>query len=492
MKNILQSNYKNYFLGGLMVYIITAIFSGGWFHPDEHFQILEFCNYKLGKIAAIDMVWEFQEKIRPATQPFLLFLFTKLLSIFTIENPFIIVLLLRLIMGILTWYVVCLFCIQYLQELKNQATKKLLLILVFFVWFMPLISVRFSSENFSNLFFLIAVYLIQFKNKQHKNFTLFICCIGFLLAISFYSRFQMGFAIFGLACWILFNKKYTIAQYVLIFLFFLLGIAICMYIDYWFYGSFVCTPYRYFYANIIQHKAANFGVYPWWYYITLFIQKGIPPIAIVLLLFFFSGFLRLKKHIYFYILCCFYGFHFIIGHKEMRFLFPLVLFFLYFVAKGVDVYVEKKWGQRFMQFIFKFCLSINIILLFYIMFIPTNIMSANFKFIYNYAKNEKIILLTTEKEFYTFDNYLKISFYKSNNVQPVFCKNDSAKFAYLKIFKPAKIIIVENSILTNTNYAGYHSNTIYQTLPTFVLNYNFNNWLSRIDAIKMVQLDLIK
>lgn len=492
MKSILQSNYKNYFLGGLLVFIITAVFSGGWFHPDEHFQILEFCNYKLGKITATDMVWEFQEKIRPALQPSIAYIFIKLLSIFNIENPFIIILLLRLIMGILTWYIVTLFCIKYLKEFTNSTTKLLLLICVFFVWFMPLISVRFSSENFSNLFFLMAVYVIQFKNKQNKYYTWFVGSIGFLLAISFYSRFQMGFAIIGLAAWILVNKKYSIRQLFIIFLFFMLGIALCMYIDYWFYGNLVCSPYKYFYANIIEHKAANFGVFPWWYYITLFIQKGVPPISMLLLLFFFKGWISLKKHIYFYILICFYGFHFIIGHKEMRFLFPLVLFFLYFVLKGVDKYVENTWGQGFMKFIFKFSLIVNAILLLYIMFIPTNILSSNFKFIYNYAKDEKTILLTTEKEFYTFDNYLKISFYKSNNVQTVFCKNDSAKLAYLKIFKPTKLVIVENSILTNINYAGYHTKTIYQTIPNVVLQFNFNNWISRIDAIKMVELEIIK
>ena len=490
MKTILQSDYKNYFLGGLIVFIITGYFSSGWFHPDEHFQLLEFCNYKLGKIAAIDMVWEFQEKIRPTLQPFFTYSFIKFLSIFKIENPFIIVLLLRVLTGILTWFLLSLFCLQYLKELKHTNTKKILLILVFFLWFMPLISVRFSSESYGNLIFLLAVYIIQFKNQHNKYYKFYICSIGFLLALSFYCRFQIGFAIIGLVIWILISKKYSILQCINIFLFFLLGIALCMYIDFWFYGNFVSTPYRYFYSNIIENKAANFGVSPWWGYIVFFIEKGIPPISILLLVFFFKGWINLKNHFYFYILICFYGFHFLVAHKELRFLFPLVLFFIYFVVKGLDNYFENQWWKGFITFIFKFSLIVNGILLLYIMFIPTNILTSNFKFLYNYAKNEKIILLTTEKEFYTFDNGLKINFYKSNNVTTVFCKNDSAKFAYLKKYKPNKLVIVENSILTDSKYEGYHSNIIYQTIPTFVLKYNFNNWISRIDAIKMVELNI--
>ena len=65
MKALFNSPYKNIFILSLFVYLITAFFSVGYYHPDEHFQLLELCNYKLGNSPASDLAWEFNERIRP-------------------------------------------------------------------------------------------------------------------------------------------------------------------------------------------------------------------------------------------------------------------------------------------------------------------------------------------------------------------------------------------------------------------------------------------
>ena len=61
-KNLYLQN-KIYFISILSL-LISSIFSVGFFHPDEHYQILEFANYKMGNINPTQLPWEFHEKIR--------------------------------------------------------------------------------------------------------------------------------------------------------------------------------------------------------------------------------------------------------------------------------------------------------------------------------------------------------------------------------------------------------------------------------------------
>jgi GPI mannosyltransferase 3 len=55
----------------VVVRILTAWFNGGYFHPDEHWQILEFAWYKLGHEPASILPWEFPAQIRPGLQPWI-------------------------------------------------------------------------------------------------------------------------------------------------------------------------------------------------------------------------------------------------------------------------------------------------------------------------------------------------------------------------------------------------------------------------------------
>ena len=77
-KKIYQKN-KLYLFSYLFL-ILSSIFSVGFYHPDEHYQILEFANYKLGNINSSQLPWEFHEKIRPTLQPLLALITIKILN----------------------------------------------------------------------------------------------------------------------------------------------------------------------------------------------------------------------------------------------------------------------------------------------------------------------------------------------------------------------------------------------------------------------------
>ncbi|MBK5097796.1 MAG: hypothetical protein JJE01_08435 [Gemmatimonadetes bacterium] len=50
---------RNWLLVALVLNLAAAYFSWGFHQFDEHFQILEFANYKLGNSPASDLPWEF-------------------------------------------------------------------------------------------------------------------------------------------------------------------------------------------------------------------------------------------------------------------------------------------------------------------------------------------------------------------------------------------------------------------------------------------------
>src|SRR5579872_3319625 len=104
MKEIIKSEYSRFFFVGLLFHLLCAWFSNGYNHPDEHFRVLEFCNYKLGLSPASALPWEFHNKMRPALLPYCIYAVAKLFQWMGMYNPFTVVFILRLLTGIAAWF----------------------------------------------------------------------------------------------------------------------------------------------------------------------------------------------------------------------------------------------------------------------------------------------------------------------------------------------------------------------------------------------------
>jgi phosphatidylinositol glycan class B len=82
------SNHRKLIIVGIVIHIITAVFSVGYYHVDEHFQILEFTSMKLGLAEENSLPWEYQAHLRPALQPAIAFMTIKAISFIGLDNPF--------------------------------------------------------------------------------------------------------------------------------------------------------------------------------------------------------------------------------------------------------------------------------------------------------------------------------------------------------------------------------------------------------------------
>ncbi|MFZ4477890.1 MAG: hypothetical protein ACOYPR_22025 [Saprospiraceae bacterium] len=90
---------RNLLILGAALCLISAWCTIGYHHPDEHFQIWEFANYKLGHIPASALPWEFPAQMRPGLQPFMAYYLVQISRTLGIDNPFIQVFLMRLLCG---------------------------------------------------------------------------------------------------------------------------------------------------------------------------------------------------------------------------------------------------------------------------------------------------------------------------------------------------------------------------------------------------------
>jgi GPI mannosyltransferase 3 len=136
----------------IIILVITAFFSTGYYHFDEHYQM------------------------RPAIQPGIVVLISHIFNATGVKNPFTITLFLRLLSAALAFLGMYLIYKSFSKTILNDTLKRWFAILSFLLWFMIYNNVRFSSENWSGSIFLIAYSLLNIK--QFPN-------IGVLLGLSF-------------------------------------------------------------------------------------------------------------------------------------------------------------------------------------------------------------------------------------------------------------------------------------------------------------------
>ncbi len=345
MLEIILENKKKIYLVfiGLIIpaYTLNIIYSEGFDFPDEHYQILEFAKYKLGEQEASRLAWEFPAKMRPAIQVFIAYGMIKFTHFFSLSDQTA-VLFLRLLSGIFGFFCYLLLLFQNFPKVKDKKVASLSLIFCLTIWFLPYCQVRFSSENWSAIFFWLAFYL-----TLHEKHTLFkLLMTGSFLGLSFQFRYQMGFCIIGLFLWLwIIRERFKVTKITIVpFLSMsVMIIFVTCYIDSWLYGELVITPYNYFYQNIILGQSANFTNHHNDTLIFYFL-KGAEAFILPFGLFFLAtivGFFYLKpKNPFTWVILPFFFIHLFISNKQLRFMYPLIYVLPLMIIHSLQVLLE--------------------------------------------------------------------------------------------------------------------------------------------------------
>ncbi len=343
-----------------MVYVVTAINSKGYFHFDEHYQIIEFANLKLDVNEPSDLAWEYHAEIRPAIQPAICVIVFKMLYLVGITDAYTLALSLRLLTILLALTAISLFVRSSLHLVESK-TQKLYILLSYLLWFLPFINVRFSSETWSGLFFLFGMAILQLNlSKSKRLFAL----AGLLLGLSFLCRFQSALLIIGLLVWLFIIHKETKQNISIIIGAACVALLSGFAIDGWFYDKLVFTPWNYFNINILKGVASEFGILPWNYYVGTILKAPTVPIGSLLLICLCIVIYKKPKLLLLWVILPFLIVHSIIPHKEDRFLFPIVNFIPLLIVLGWQE-IRANYQNIFRNRIFR--LTIYIFLSFLVM-----------------------------------------------------------------------------------------------------------------------------
>ncbi|MFA6400232.1 MAG: hypothetical protein WCX31_01195 [Salinivirgaceae bacterium] len=322
------------FLFAVCIYFLTAYNSHGFYHADEHYQIIEFAGLKLGTHTPNELAWEYNAQIRPALQPTICIVVFKMLSLVHINNPYSQVFILRLLTAILSLLIIRYFIVNTENQVVGNRSTKIYYLLSYFLWFIPFISVRFSSETWSGLFFLLSLAIFFSRlNSEYKPYLL-----GLISGFSFIFRFQIAFAIIGFFLWLIIIERKKLDYFLKFGIAFLSVLILGFFIDFWFYGEPVFTTWNYFHS-VIDSGGNGFGTSPWYFYFIKLLSLpsyfvGIPLVFALVLLIIYT-----PKNIYLWSIIPFILVHTLVPHKEERFIFPIVFLFPIILVSGYNQFV---------------------------------------------------------------------------------------------------------------------------------------------------------
>lgn len=315
-----------------ILHIIAAVKSSGFFHVDEHFQIAEFVNAKLGRSPLTELPLEFRELIRPWLLPAIYTGLTHLLNSIGITNPFDWALSYRIFAALLGWVStlgagLCCYLWFPIKKWRNLAVMAMTLL-----WYMPAFHARHSSENLGGSAFLMGLTLLLLgspprkKPSQHPGEVPFSVALtsGLLLGLAFEFRYQVGVMIVGFFFWLVIIARVSLLRLLPLIAGILIAVGLGTLADFWGYGKWTFAPWNYLQFNLIQNHFAEGDPSPAWDYFRRAFTESWPLIGLLTLLSFPIAWIRNPKHCLTWSFVPFFLVHLWISHKELRFLFPMI------------------------------------------------------------------------------------------------------------------------------------------------------------------------
>lgn len=471
-------NFKQLFLLSVLTYFLAAVFSKGYHHFDEHFQIIEMANYKMGNVPYAEMPWELHSKMRPTLQPIIALLTMKLSYFFGWESPFLMATLLRLLSAALALYVYLqLFLLFKVHFQNNKKLGQAFMWVSFLLWYLIYNGVRFSSENWSAL--LIALAYVKYFKVQQKTVTTHLI-VGLLFGLAFSLRFQTAFMTMGLMAWMLFMNKEKIGHLLTQLGGIVVGIGLGILADSWFYEEFTLSFWNYLDQNIIQNKVNNFVIRPWTFYFERFFSQGVPPISLVSILS-ILGFVALKwKSPISWMLLPFFAIHFLIGHKELRFLFSIIPFLPFIIASFIEEtqrrwqLLDKVWIRKLLAFTF----YVNLVFALVTCFRSADPYISFYEGVYRLSTVDSKLYYIKNNPYHRITN---LYFYKPEDLKIEEYTNDRVEFG------ENNFLVIKGK--TNLPDELKQAKLVYTSFPSWLYYFNYNGWIEKSGSVKLYRLN---
>lgn len=467
---------------GLVVFLITSFTSIGYHHSDEHWQLLEFANFKLGRSPAHSLASEYRREMRSAFQPAVAYAAITLCESVDIKNPFTIALVLRIISSLLAWLAFAMLVLKSRQLGIFESSKKMLALVSLLLWFIPYTSCRFSNENWSGFLFCFGLLVVATAEKYTPTQFFF---SGLLVGLSYLCRFQIVFAILGLLVWLLFIKQIQLQKVLILICGFLLMVGVGFILDKWFYGHFTFTAYNYFYVNLVEGVAASFGVSPWWFYFQMILESAAAPLSVLILIIYFFSLYKQPTHLVHIVVLFFLVGHSLVGHKELRFLFPMVFFLPILLVLGYQKAMErwkdivvKKWSRLFLRIV---VIENSVLLIVIVFFKPAEETTLFNRFVYELASKQSVTIFYLKEDPYQFGDQRQY-FYFPKGLTLKKIENEFSLAEFKRSNTTEKILVYDDAFFPSEGVKLLIGKNVYRTFPEWITRFNVGNWVSRAKA----------
>lgn len=473
----------------LLFIMAAAYFSYGYHHPDEHFQIIEFASYKLGKTPAKDLAWEYGAQLRPWMQPGLYVGMVKGLQAVGVQSPFVHAFFFRLLGGLLGFLGACLLalcCFRWFTEPRDRAIAVRAIALL---WFLPYLYVRTSSESLAASCMVITLGLLSLGLRTKDTHTrtsdispwlLFGC--GLLMGFAFQFRYQVGFMVLGTGLWLLLIARISLPKWLLMTLGICLPTLLGVFVDYWGYGNWTFTPWTYLHQNIFQGVSKDFGISPWWAYVHLIAAHPLFLLAWILLLATLMTWVRYPKHILTWTTVPFVLIHVLTSHKEARFLFPVAVFTPIFLVLAFSMHHRLRtlaawfWHRRASK-LAKGLYGLNLIGLLFLCMYPNRPDLVLQKYFYNHFDEDARIHYIGVKPY---TRGYKTLFYQSPHISLSEIKTYDSLLKLLdKASSPLYVSDSHIDFPDTMQVLQDRCEALIRPYPRWVKHFNVNNWMSR-------------
>jgi hypothetical protein len=196
--------------------------------------------------------------------------------------------------------------------------------------------------------------------------------------------------------------------------------------DRWLYGVWTFVPYNYVLENLVHGKAAAFGVAPWWVLAAYMAVVLIPPYSVGILALITTGCWYARRNVLVWMTVPFVLVHAVVGHKEPRFLLPLLYVAGPLFAVGVDA-MPRRFGARLAAWLRTpwgrthagvWC-AVNLVLMGVTMFAPANDTYRLDRWLWDQSRTGRITVYAVGGSPYDLTDTLTNSFYRSDNVDVI-------------------------------------------------------------------------
>ncbi|MBR4402166.1 MAG: hypothetical protein IKT29_01395 [Flavobacteriales bacterium] len=480
--------YRSVFYGAAAS-VIFSILSTGWYHPDEHYQIMEYANLLLtGSSQPQNLPWEYLKEMRSCFLPSIVYIIGRSMQHIDIYNPFILATIMRVIACLLSITSILILFKAIKPRLKDRHWERYYIWVAFFFWGLIYLHARFSSENISGSIIIICVsyYIIWSRYKKINVWQAI--ALGVMAGLAFVVRYQMCIALLAILLYvIIIDKRYKESIIATLSALGIIGLGVI--IDRLFYGHWTFTPYNYFYENIVVGHASYFGEYGILRYIYEILREGMFIFPAIILCSWIYYIWKNPKDIITWVTTSYILAHFFISHKEPRFLFPMIGFCPYFIIytlQSLPHHILK--GERFI-YSARVIIVINTAAILYLFFKGDRVIDY-YHTIYNICQKEKddVYIINASDDSFAYHYHEDIlyprevscHFYLHRGVSRIHAQdiNEANKIAknYRHTGKTVLILSNEPNLSVNLPF----KKILYSPYPRWVVEYfNINDWVSR-------------